>query len=62
MTVATDVSAGLLIRFECGKNNVSAVALVAIANALGVTPAALFRPDAMPKTTRERPSMRPAVA
>ncbi|WP_437659053.1 helix-turn-helix domain-containing protein [Sorangium sp. So ce1182] len=62
LAAAADVSPGLLHRLERAKTNVSVAALVAIANALGVTPATLFRPAAMPETTRGRPRKRPADA
>ncbi|WP_437808116.1 helix-turn-helix domain-containing protein [Sorangium sp. So ce1078] len=60
LAAAADVSLTLLHRLERAKTNVSVAALVAIANALGVTPAALFRPAAMQETTRGRPRKRPA--
>lgn len=62
LAAAADVSLTLLHRLERAKTNVSVAALVAIANALGVTPAALFRPAAMPATTRGRPRKHPSGA
>ncbi|WP_437617256.1 helix-turn-helix transcriptional regulator [Sorangium sp. So ce834] len=62
LAAVAKVSPGLLHRLERAKTKVSVAALVAIANALGVTPAALFRPAAMPEMTRGRPRKRPAGA
>lgn len=52
---AADLDLRFLQRVERGKTNLSVVVVVALADALGVTPGSLFKKAVLPEVRRGRP-------
>jgi transcriptional regulator with XRE-family HTH domain len=56
---AAEISIVSLHSIETGKTNVGVVVLIRVADALGVSPASLFRKATLPEVKRGRPRKAP---
>jgi transcriptional regulator with XRE-family HTH domain len=61
LATAAVVSTGFIKKVERGRTNIGVIALVQIANSLGVSPASLFRKAELPEAKRGRPRKAPKV-